>query len=80
MTRLLICVSNLIKATGKISIEDLIFIIDMLDWKHYRQQKLRQEQELTPLIAQGKAVYENGMYMISQALRIYLKKCARKEK
>lgn len=50
------CVSNLIKATGKISIEDLIFIIDMLDWKHYPPTETEARAELTPLIAQGKAV------------------------
>ena len=55
------CVSNLIKATGKISIEDLIFIIDMLDWKHYPPTETEARAELTPLIAQGKAVYENGI-------------------
>ena len=33
----------------------------MLDWKHYPPTETEARAELTPLIAQGKAVYENGI-------------------
>ena len=39
----------------------MIFIIDLLYWIHYPPTETEARSELTPLIAQGKAVYENGI-------------------
>lgn len=59
--KILNCITDLLNATKQISIEDLIFIIDMLDWQHYPPTETEARAEITPLIAQGKAVYENGI-------------------